>query len=166
MSVSPTKEKSAHTIYTRLFWLALTIYLVVFLGFAWQDLYAPQVTVGLYSEHHSPYEHAFGYVIDPKPNRSLAAELKSRLRQPTLPKVTDYDSIKNNLEAFVVDAEIRPPKVGEILVGQGPAGEEVLVFNEYLGQWVTFRPGIGILLETKQLTSMMKVGLILKVVSQ
>lgn len=148
--------------HVRVLWLSLAIYLIFFVSYAWRDLYAPQTTIGLYSTHHSPYKHALGYVIDPKPTASLADEMSRRLHTNQIPQLSSWQDASRTLGHRVIEKRVRPPAKDEILLAQDHEGTLLLILNEYLGQWVTFRPKIGILLESKTLEDISRQALVLR----
>ena len=158
----PPRQK----LYSLGIWIVLGAYLVCFIFFAWQDLYDKQITKGLYATHYSPYESNLGYVIDPKPETKLAQELMRRLSFDSPPNVSSWNAALESLVNQVAERSLRAPKSDEVLVAQAHDGHLFLVLNRYQGQWVTFRPNIGVVLELPALDKIANRGFILRVSPQ
>ena len=158
----PSRQK----LYSLGIWIVLGCYLVFFMFFAWQDLYDKQTTKGLYATHYSPYESTLGYVIDPKPDTKVAQELTRRLSLESAPNVSNWNAALESLVNQIVERTLRAPKNEEILVAQAHDGHLFLVLNRYQGQWVTFRPNIGIILELTALDKIANKGFIVRVSPQ
>ena len=158
---SDSKGDGSHAAH-RILWPLMCGYSLFFIWFAWQDLYSEHTTQGLFEKHYSPYTHELGYVIDPKPNTTISTELQRRLKVDVLPEIKTVEDAAAQLSRFVKQKQIRPPNSEEILLGSN--GQDLLlVVNTYLGQVVTYRPSIGIVLEDGPLESIVTSGLMLKV---
>jgi hypothetical protein len=145
------------------FWLALGLYILSFIAFVSYDLYAEHTTQGLFNTHRTPFLHAYGNVIDPKPKQSLNDEISYRVHVESSALPLDWFSELNTHSAFSVSHVIRHPTHDELLVGRTQDNNTLLVLGEYRGEWVTFRPSVGVLLEPNDPLIGMTSGIILRV---
>ena len=161
---TPQTNHSSASLQTKRLWLCLLVYVLVFVIYAAKDLYSEQPTVGLFNTHLPPSNSVYGNVLDPKPKRQIEDELKSRM--PTSSPVLIDRLFKGKTvirHPSVVEYSVRPPKSKELLLGQQTNGEFILVIGEYLGEWVTFRPGLGVILEPNNPLDGLKSGIVLRV---
>ena len=131
-------------------WLVLLIYVLFFLVYAYWDLYRDYTVNGLFSIHRAPFQTEFGYVFDPQPHRTLREELARRLNCKT-------DKLPEDLWSGPIPSSTQTPekslflasKDSPITIVQGGDENPILIIGKYRGEWITFRPRLGLLLETE-----------------
>lgn len=148
---------------TSFLWVCLTLYVLGFVTYAGVDLYGDQPTVGLFNTHFPPINSVYGHVLDPKPSQQIEDEL--RVRVPPKPaiqidQVFDGGAMRDH--PSVIEHRVRLPKTKELLLGKQTNGELVLIIGEYLGEWVTFRSGLGVVLEPNNPLNDVKMGVVLR----
>lgn len=148
---------------SRTLWLVLGLYVVCFIIFAGFDLYAEHTTQGLFTTHRTPFMHHWGNVVDPKPNQTINQELAARLRVPISNLPSNWFDDRQPTLRYVSEQSIRMPSAQEILVGHLRDGRVLLVLGQYRGEWVTFRPLLGVLLEPDDPLLSLQSGLVLEV---
>ncbi|MGB0647149.1 MAG: hypothetical protein ACPGQS_08230 [Bradymonadia bacterium] len=148
---------------TRYLWISLTLYVVAFIIYAAIDLYRDQPTVGLFNTHLPPTNSVYGNVLDPKPNLRIEDELRARV-PPNPPIQMDrvFDRVSMRAHPNVIEHSVRLPKSKELLLGKQTNGELMLIIGEYLGEWVTFRSGVGVILEPNNPLVDVELGVILR----
>ena len=146
-----------------LFWLLLGVYVVSFMTFAAFDLYAEHTTQGLFNTHRTPFLHKYGNVIDPKPMQRLNQEVGARLKVEPSTLPPDWFTETAMDSTYIKSHSIRLPGHNEILLGRSRDGRLLLVLGEYLGEWVTFRPSLGVIIEPVNPLIDIQAGLILGV---
>ena len=161
----PHKAQHSNPLSVRYLWIILAVYVVGFIVFVAKDLYADQVTQGLYNVHRTPFLHPHGNVVDPKPDQTLNQEIGFRLKLAPSNLPSDWFSEMSNQPGYIVERQIRQPMRNEILVGRTHGNETVVVLSKYRGEWVTFRPSIGVLLEPSDPLIKMNAAVIVKVTS-
>lgn len=147
----------------RIIWLILGLYIVIFVSFAAFDLYAEHTTQGLFNTHRTPFMHTYGNVVDPKPKQTMKQEVSARLQVPISTLPIDLFGKTQLAAGYVREAAIRMPRTDEILLGKVRDGGSLLVLGQYRGEWVTFRPLLGVVIEPINPMSSLNAGLIMKV---
>ena len=71
----------------------------------------------------------------------------------------------SNQPGYIVERAIRLPTQNELLVGRTTDDKTVVVLGEYHGEWVTFRPTIGVLLESRDPLNELNAGVVVQVTS-
>ena len=155
-----TTDRASHR--SRIMWLILGVYVVGFVLYAGFDLYAEHTTQGLFNVHRTPFMHALGNVVDPKPNQTINHEISARLKVSASNLPSDWFEDTQRETRIVRERSIRMPNTNEILLGELKEGGELLVLGQYRGEWVTFRPFLGVIIESVDPLLSLDTGLILE----
>ena len=144
-------------------WLVMACYIMGFGYFAWIDLYAPQSTKGLYRTHHSPFDSSYGFVVDPRPNQPMHRELIARAPSSRVVNSDAWPMLENAISGLIEDRTFREISADEMILAKDPDQKPILLIKKYRGEWVVFRPNIGIILSPEGIESTLSDPLVLRV---
>ena len=156
------KQHSNPTLWNRILWILMLMYILGFGIFAWQDLYSAQRIEGLYRTHHSPYALESGQVVDPKPQQTLHHEIEARTGLRIAASADTWLELKTAVDKIVVGKQARTLRFGELILARDAQDRLLLVVNKYRGNWIIFRPNIGVILSYESTDSLLKDTLTLK----